>query len=393
MNFDHWFVRTAAYLAFGLFVFVATLLLTFPDGRITQIAAVQIESQLEKRFQQNYDVTVDDFDLWWLWGGELEGVTIERQAVAPGSDSGSDESGSNQETTQKTKAGNAADKQAPKSNNAGSGESGSRQQPLSITIDSVAARLAPISSLTNQALAVRYSLGVGNGTIGGTVVRGSDALSVTASISGVRLNKIEFLEQYTGVPMFGDFSGDISLDFLPNSAVVRSGDIAIDGEQIQFGPKPGLKLDAIPIDPDVPSTNLGNLTIRLNIESKQPGQPVVRVDTFDATGRDIERLQVWGRAELASRLSRTKLRLMMRTKFRSEFISKNNLGPILQIKQFRNGSRGDWYGFIVVGYIQNLTFKGASAATSGPSKSKNGGTKPIEPNNDTPNQPRKLKRK
>jgi hypothetical protein len=64
MNFDHWLTKSLAYAAFGLFVFIGTLLLTYPDGRISQIAAVQIENQLERRFNQNFEVEVDDFDLW-----------------------------------------------------------------------------------------------------------------------------------------------------------------------------------------------------------------------------------------------------------------------------------------------------------------------------------------
>lgn len=363
MNFDHWLTKSLAYAAFGLFVFIGTLLLTYPDGRISQIAAVQIENQLERRFNQNFEVEVDDFDLWWLWGAELEGVSVQRvprQTDAAGGDSSNNDD-----------AGDAADSQqkgaAPKQKQKSSGSRDART--LSLTVDSVGARLAPFSSLTNGALAVTYSVGLGEGTIGGTVVRGSDALEVSTSLDAVKLSEIEIIEQYSDLPVFGELSGDISLSFLPNSPVVKSGNISIDGKQLQLGPKTGMQMEGLPIDPDIPATNLGNLTIRMAITSEQPGRPRVQIETFNAEGRDIERLQIWGNVELGSRLGRTKLRLKMRTKLRSEFIDKNNLGPVLQIKQFRNGQRDDWYGFVAVGYLSDLNFKGASAATSGPPES------------------------
>jgi len=367
MNFDHWLTKTLAYSAFGLVVFLGTLLLTYPDGRISQIAAVQIENQLERRFDRNFEVDVDDFDLWWLWGAELEGVSIQR--VPRQTDTNGDSSSNNSSNND---ASDAADSQkskgaAPKQKQKNSASPTDRT--LSLTVDSVGARLAPFSSLMNGALAVTYAVGLGDGTIGGTVVRGSDALDVSTSLDAVNLSEIEIIEQYSDLPVFGELSGDVSLSFMPNSPVVKSGNISIDGKQLQLGPKTGMKMEGLPIDPDIPATNLGNLTIRMAISSEQPGRPQVKIETFNAEGRDIERLQIWGNIELGSRLGRTKLRLKMRTKLRSEFIDKNNLGPILQIKQFRNGQRDDWYGFVAVGYLSDLNFKGASAATSGPPES------------------------
>lgn len=358
MNFDNPLVRIGGYVVFGLVVFVAALLITFPDGQVKQIAAVQIESQLERNFKKNFEVEVGDLDFWWLLGIELENLSIKerRPEDSPGSgQAGAPAGGENPaEKARKAKA-KAKEKE-------------DTSLPLELRIPSIAARLAPLTSALNGGLAAKFHLGLGGGSISGTYVRAGQSQRITASINEVNLRETDVLTRLTGIPFFGTMAGEADLSFALNRPVLTDGNVQLKADKLTIGPKKEVKIESLPLGYiKIPRTNLGNLRAKMHVEDGKGGQPTLKIDRFDSQGQDLQ-TQIWGHVKLGSSLARADSRMRMRLKFNPAFIRENELTPILRLKEFQNGKKGNWHGFVLWGPLGKPNFKGAAKAADGPSE-------------------------
>src|SRR5690554_6702928 len=120
-------VRIPVYIAFGFAVFLVALVLTFPDQRLKEIATVQIEKQLDGK----YDVAIQDLDLWWLSGVQLKNVRISERITDT----------SVVETAP----------EGPKDAKQGAQGGMPEKPPFAITIPRVAAGFSPLLSVVNFA--------------------------------------------------------------------------------------------------------------------------------------------------------------------------------------------------------------------------------------------------
>ncbi len=351
---DRPLVRIGAYAGFGLVTFVIALLVTFPDGAVREIASVQIEHRLEQRMDRNLEVEVGDLDLWWL-GLELQNLSIS-EPTPSANPAGPQKAADDQENP------NA---KAKKSQN---GEEASGGQPrLQITVPSLGARLAPLSSLFNLGISAKYHLGLGGGSISGTYTRSSGSQSVYVAINDLDLNQSPLLVQFTGVPMFGTLSGEGTFEFATDRPVVTGGQFEMTGEKVTIGPKQELKLEAIPFGHvNIPQTNFGNMQLALNIEREGENQPRLVLEEWRSKGRDLQ-LQIWGHADLARRMARSEARLKLRLRLNPEFVNENEaMGAMLNNEKMQNGKRGDWHGLVFWGPLGDMQWKGSPTAAAGP---------------------------
>jgi len=360
-----WFVerlyRWGAYALFTFTVFVVALLVTFPDGQIKRIAAVQIEHQLERNLRTGYAVEIGDLDPWWL-GFELETVVVEERSTTKGSGGGDGEStGSNDDSTV---SGPATSKKSP---DEGAGSGPSDGSKMTVEIPSIGARLAPLGSLLNLGLSASYYLGLGGGSISGAYTRTSGAQYLTVSIESLDLEKSTLLEKLTGLPMFGVLDGYGTFTFAAGRPVLTDGKFELGGQKITVGPKPKLKVGALPVGHiSVPQVNFGNLELDLFVESRQKGRPTLRLDQFKSQGRDLQ-LQIWGTMNLVGGIGRADTELKTRIRFNSEFAQKNQPIQALQRhRKFQNGQAGEWYGLVFSGPLNALQWEGSPTAAQGP---------------------------
>jgi len=358
--FDRPLYRWGAYIVFTLVAFVLALLLTFPDAQVKRIAAVQIEHQLEENMQTGYTVDVADLDPWWI-GLQLEGVSIEERGPTP-------ESGSF--AGDENKGGDAAPKD---SKNSGEAEQKSTDKKggssMKVEISSIGARFAPLGSILNGGLSVRYHLGFGGGAVSGAYTRASGAQYVELSIVDLDLEKSPVLEQLTGIPMFGRLDGYGTFTLAVDRPVVTDGNFELTGKKITVGPKAEFEVEALQVGHiKVPQVNFGNLELKLNIESEQKGRPTAVLEQFRSKGRDL-RLQIWGTMDLAGQIGRADTELKTRIRFDPEFAQKNQpIRAVQRHQKFQNGQSGEWYGLVFVGPLNDLQWKGSPTAANGPSE-------------------------
>lgn len=349
--------RIGGYVLFGVVTFILALLVTFPDGTVKQIAAVQIEHRLEQSMDRNVEVEVGDLDLWWA-GLALEDLSItepDSTSVPAGGTGGGEGNGGGGNSNPNSDGGSEG------------GLESSGQPSLQITVPSIGARLAPIGSLMNFGLSVKYHLGLGGGSLSGTYTRSSSAQSIYVSVNDLNLNQSPILVQYTGVPMFGTLTGEGTFQFAPNRPVVTDGQFELSGEKVTVGPKKELKLEAIPFGHvNIPQTNFGNMELELHVERKEGQQPKVVLDGWRAKGRDVQ-LEVWGHVDLARRMANAEARLKLRVQLNPEFTQQNEaMGAMLNNEKMQNGKRGDWYGLVFWGPMRNMQWKGSPTAAAGP---------------------------
>ncbi|MFP4599046.1 MAG: type II secretion system protein GspN [Persicimonas sp.] len=347
---DRTIVRIPAYVAFGFAVFLVALVLTFPDERLKQIATVQIESQVGNE----YDVEIEDLDLWWLSGVELENVTLTERADTSDDDTSDKDS--------KGDSANGSDGQKPDE------DPDFDEGPTQIKVQRIAAGFAPLGSLFNFAPTVDFLVDLGGGNIRGNYVHGSDGRQVNVNIDDIDLKQTTVLESVLGVPVLGTLGGEISLDLHPARPLLTGGHITLNGEQLmideatiqsdEFGPMAFI---------DVPSTSLGNLDARMVIEKGGNARtPSLQVEEFRFHGGRDVRGQVWGDVDLAERFGSSRPKLQMRFQFAEKYVRDNDLSSVLRIKWFRDGKNEDWYGFVLMGRMSKPRFEGAPSAGRGP---------------------------
>jgi type II secretion system protein N len=348
-------IRIPVYIAFGLASFLIAMAVTFPDQRVKEIAVVQLESQLGNA----YDVSVEDLDLWWLTGVALEGITISERAEP--SDEGGDED-------------DGSEKAGEKAGEAQAASAGPESKPLQVKIPQVAAKFAPLSSLFNLAPTVDFSVDLGGGDVDGAYIHGSDAREVEVSIDELNLKETELVSEFLGLPVFGELDGDINIVLDPKRPLVTGGSVELNGKQLTVGPGTitSKKFGAMGFI-DVPQTSFGTLEADLNIRQTKGGNDTdLTFDKLSLKGRDI-RGEVWGKIDLGRGMRGSRAKLEMRFQFNDQFIKKNNLQSVLNIKWLREGKSKDWYGFVLWGSLAKPNFKGAPTAAKGPPEGGGGG--------------------
>jgi type II secretion system protein N len=350
---DRPLVRITAYIAFGVATFLVALVLTFPDQRLKEIATVQLESQLGGK----YNVEIEDLDLWWLSGVELENVTLSERMA----DTASDDDAKGGGPTDDAKGGRPSGK-------SDDGGGPPNKQPMRITVPSIAAGFSPLASIANFAPTVDFLVDLGGGDISGNYVHGGDKREVNVDIDDIDLSKTKIIDSFLGVPVLGTLGGEINLELDPKRPLLTGGKITLTGRQLmvdeatihtdQLGPMAFI---------DVPPTSFGSLDANLVI-NKPKGSPTPTVDfkRFEFhEGRDV-RGQIWGDLELGRNMASSRAKLKMRFQFEDKYIRSNDLSSVLQMKWFREGKAKEWYGFVLWGRLAKPRFKGAPTAASGP---------------------------
>ncbi|MBA2664193.1 MAG: type II secretion system protein GspN [Bradymonadaceae bacterium] len=346
-------VRNALYIAFALVTFMTFLVFTFPDHRVKQIVVVQLEKALDNK----YDVKIVDIGLWRFTGVQLRGLTL-TERVAP-------------------------EALAP---NDGAPES----LPMSVQLDRLGARFAPLSSVFNLGPTVSFQVDLGGGYLYGSYHQNGKGRHVKVELDAIDLRKSTIVGSMLGVPMFGELDGELVLTLDPSRPVITAGHIALDGKQLTVGPAT-IHTEKFPPMTyfEIPQTNFGTLSARMQFgdgaeggldEQDEPGAKkkkkktaasggasasTLLINEFKTSGRDI-RSEIWGDIALASNVAQSRPKLEMRMQFDEGFVTKNSLGPILNMNEFRNGKNNSWYGFVLWGTLGNLRFKGAATAAQGP---------------------------
>lgn len=348
--------RVGAYILFGVVAFGVSLMLTFPDDQVKQIAAVQIEHQLERNLQRNYAVEVSDLDPWWL-GIELEGLKVERRdnSTETASTSSSDDEKSRKPKKKKKKKKDA------------------ESSAFEIAIPSIGVRFAPLGSLLNAGVSVQYHVGMGGGAISGAYTRGTGAQYLSLDLGDIALEESPLLEQLSGIPTFGKLSGYGDFTFALDRPVVTDGSFELRGKKITVGPKKELKLEALPMGhASIPQINFGDLQLDLHVENDGSNRPTVVLDEFRSNGNHLQS-QIWGTIQLSNRIGMADTRLKSRIRFNPEFASQHKVIQGLQRNEkFQNGKNGNWYGLVFWGKLSNLEWKGSPTAAQGPEESDGG---------------------
>lgn len=326
-------VRLPVYAGFGFVVFMIAVVATFPAEQIKDIVAVEIEKQLGGK----YSVEIGDLDIWWLSGVSLENVTI-AERVDP----------------------SEVEKPSPEEEEEGLPE----DLPMKVTIPSIAGRLAPIDSILHGP-SVAFALDVGGGVITGRFSQGSDARKLYVDLGGIDLRKTLALTAFLGIPFFGDLDGEIDLELDPKKPMVTGGSINITGDKLTVGPAT-IKTDKFPPITylEIPQTNFGTLNVDLRVADDKEKKRM-RVEAFKWSGRDI-RGELWGTVDLANRVEQASPDVEMRLQLDENFVTKNSLGPLLNVAEVRRGKNKDWFGFHLYGRLKNLKFKGSPKSAAGP---------------------------
>ena len=358
---DRPLMRLGAYGAFGLVVFFVALGLTFPDEQIKDIVTVQLEKQLGGK----YAVEVSDLNLWWFTGVSLHNVSI-AERVDPTEEPGA----------------NAEDE----------GEAPPGTGPLKVTVPRVAGRLAMARSLIGLAPAIEFEVEFGGGVVEGYVQIGRDSRDIYVAMDRLDLRKTVALTAFTGMPFFGEMSGEIELEMHPQQPTITAGSIKLSGDKLTVGPAT-IETDKFPPITylEIPQTNFGTLEVELAVadsdveaDADEPARPSaargrrqMKINTFNWSGRDI-RGDMWGAFKLASRVDQTSADVQMRMQLDEAFVKKNNLGALLNVSEIRKGKNRDWFGLRLYGTLKNIRFKGAPAAAAGPTAEQS------EPGSDEP---------
>lgn len=344
-------VRAGAYAAFGCLVFVIALGISFPDDQVKDIVAVQIEKQLGPK----YDVEIGGFGFWWLTGVKLTDITIQERV----------------------------DPSAPSTLSQDEIDAGIEEEPpLKVTVPSIAGRFAPVRSALSLAPAFVFRLGLGGGNIDGHVALGSTARKVYVDFNALDLRKTTELTAFLGVPFFGELSGEIDLELDPKRPMVTGGTVEVSGDKLTIGPET-VKTDKFPPITylEVPQTNFGTLKVRMVVADpasaaatddddapKAKAKTTARqmeIEEFTWGGRDT-RGDMWGTIRLASRVGQSSANVQMRMQFDETFVTKNNLAPFLSVPEVRKGKNKEWFGLRLTGRLQNIRFRGAPDAATGP---------------------------
>lgn len=318
------FFRIVAYLGFGLFAFVVFLLMTFPQHRVKQIAVVQIESALDNR----YEVNITDMKFWRLTGIQMRGIRINQRKRADDPDGGI---------------------------------------PMTIQVDRISARFAPLRSILNRGPTVNFQLDVGGGVINGHFIHQASAQNVQVRLNQLDLRESTMVAAYLGIPLFGVLDGTVDLEINPATGSLANGTVDLTGRQLTLG-STVIQSDLIPVftEVELPTTSFGNLRALIHIEeTERRGMSRVVFEEFQTQGRDIN-TEIWGHIDLGGQGRPGSPRIQMRMQVNQEYVTENDLGFLFNMREFRTGKADNWYGFVFGGSFGNVNFQGSSTAARGP---------------------------
>lgn len=343
--------RIPLYLLTFLVCFLMSLGLTFPDDRVRDILIAQADA----RFEGKYILEIEDLDLWWLMGFELEGITL-RERPKEGSDAeGSKKDG---KSKGKGKKGDTSDTKP-------------KDKPLELKIERAAVRLAPLSSAINTALALKIELDIGQGTIEGDFVQGAKAHDLDLEIDDVDVSKTTLLRELTGLPAFGVLNGTANIKLHAKTSRPSQGSIDIKGKQVTFGPGE-IYLDEGNFSYiEVPLSNLGDLTFQASIA--EGATPKLTFTDFSFKGRDI-------RGALGGNISlgRTTVpSLSLCLQLDRGFVKREKLSKLLQERRLMKGrGKGGWIGLKIFRRGRKVAFDGDPTLGNGcPESAKKTSTK------------------
>lgn len=316
------FFRVAAYLGVAFLTFVSFLLITFPQHRVVEILSVQAEAALDHR----YEVDVEGMSFWRLSGVRLEGVRLKERQVAAGSD-------------------------AP--------------MAMTVRVEEVAARFAPLASILNRGPTIRYQLDIGGGEIRGNYTHRGASGVLTSKFNGLDLRQSTLVSSLLGVPVLGSLDGDVELVFNLQRGTVVDGGIDLRGRNLTLL-STVLRMDSIPIltELDLPTTRFGNLVARITIEEGEQTSRMLIEEMRTSASPDIQ-MELWGHTDMVHG-GGSRPDLSMRMQVGQEYITENNLGFLFNMREVRNGQRGEWYGFQIGGRSGNIQFQGSTTAALGP---------------------------
>ena len=326
------FFRIMAYLAFGLFAFVGFLLITFPQHRVKEIISVQAESALDNR----YEVTIGDMRFWRLSGVQMRGVRVrERQRANP-----------------------AGAEDGP--------------MPMAMQVERVSARVAPIRSLLNRGLTIRYQVDIGGGVIQGGFIQSGAEQRVTVRFDKLDLRQSTLVASLVGAPVFGVLDGRVELEIDGRQGIVTGGSVDIAGEQVTLSDTV-IKSELIPVftELELPMTNFGTIRVQLEIGDGEGRASRIEFKEFQTSGLSMQ-TQIWGHMDMIHG-GGVRPRLEMRMQVSESYITENNLSFLFNAREFRTGQRGEWYGFVLSGASGNINFQGSTTAAQGPGAAREAG--------------------
>ena len=248
---------------------------------------------------------------------------------------------------------------------------------MRVMIPSIAGRFAPLRSVLSAGPAVAFEIDLGGGIVDGYFANGSDERALYVKLNAIDLRKTTALTAFLGIPFFGQLDGEIDLILDPKRPMVTGGSVTIVGDKLTLGPAT-VETDKFPPITylEIPQTNFGSLDVQLRVVEDE-GQDKMSVDAFKWSGRDI-RGELWGELELATRMERVQPDVEMRMQLDENFVSKNSLGPLLNVAEVRRGKNQDWFGFHLYGRISNLKFKGSPKSAAGPPADEADGAAPAD---------------
>jgi type II secretion system protein N len=156
------------------------------------------------------------------------------------------------------------------------------------------------------------------GTISGEGSHSEESSALKAEIDGVDLRRVQLLRAFLPLPIAGRLNGTIDLT-LPKKISQASGRIALDGMDMRIGDgKSKLPIPGFSEGLSFPSAEIGNLTLRANVE-----EGTLRIEELQASGPDAE-LSGRGTISLMRRLRMSRLNLLLRVKFTDTFRNKSD---------------------------------------------------------------------
>lgn len=326
---DWWekkFFRVVAYMAFAVVSFFIFLLWTFPDHRVVDITANQIEEALEHR----YEVSIREMSFWRLTGIEMSGVSLQERT--------------------------------PQIDNGDGG------MALTIRLEQLAGRFSPLRSLLNRGPTASYRIDIGGGeAITGTAAQTGAEQKVTVSMNGLDLQQSTLIDSLLGVRILGTLDGDVDLTVDPATGLASRGHVDLRGEQITLGATT-LETEFIPFltQLELPTTSFGHMDVRLDFEDTADGSRI-HFEEFTIRGRDIQ-AEAWGHIDMTPRGGQPDIGL--RLQVNQEYVTEHDLGAVFNISEFREGEfeadDGHWYGFELTGRFDDPDFRGSRDAARGP---------------------------
>jgi hypothetical protein len=354
-------VKVPLYVGLAVVVFFLILWVSFPTEKIEEMARGRLEAALGHK----YTVTFGDFSLLGVSGFEADEVLL--QSKPPPPDLSEEE----------------------------------RQQfkRVQFTIDHLEVDAALIKSLLGEPEA-DFAAEIGGGSLEGTwtmveyqpvqetalpkpprrrpgskepqpepeakpdeAPKTEKGHQVKATFEALPLRELTILQAYTGAPLVGDLSGDLTVLVGQDGHLLDLGtDLKI--ERVAYGP------GELPFDTGFGKFNLetparvGDLTLKTHVEENK-----LLLDELKTTGPDLT-LEANGNLRLSSILTGSRAQINARVKPAAEFLEKNGLKGVLDLDpRVRNAKSGEWYGLLISGTLAKLSYHPSSrtaASLGGP---------------------------